>query len=124
MARILVIDDNPLVRTLLALELGEAGHEVHVASGGAEGVASAAATPPDAVVLDLQMPGMEGRQVLLALKGLYPDLLVFLFTVYGDIPHRAAVPEADGCFVKSGDLAPLFAAIHGALVCPTEEIVV
>lgn len=120
MARILVIEDNPLVREVVHLELTEAGYEVHAAPDGPAGIASAEEAVPDAVVLDLQMPGMDGRQVFQTLQGRYPSLPIFLFTVYGDFCHRVDLPGAAGCFVKSANLTPLLEAIRGVLSCQAD----
>jgi CheY-like chemotaxis protein len=63
-ARILVIDDDPDVRTLCRLNLGWAGHQVLEAEGGQEALDMVAAEAPDALVLDIMMPVMNGLQVL------------------------------------------------------------
>ena len=64
MARVLVIDDEPDVLMLCRVNLERAGHEVLVATGGAEGMALARAERPDVIVLDLMMPLMDGFDVL------------------------------------------------------------
>ena len=116
MARILVIEDDSLVREVVRHALIEAGHDAATMPDGPSGITSAKEARPAAVVLDLKLPGMDGKQVLRALKELYADLPVFLFTVYGDFHHKLDVPEADGCFVKSADLTPLIQAV-GRAVC-------
>ncbi|GIU97938.1 MAG: hypothetical protein KatS3mg013_1741 [Actinomycetota bacterium] len=67
MARVLVIDDEPDVRWMLRLSLEQAGHEVLVADDGLRGVAMAQRQRPDAIVLDLMMPVLDGYGVLEAL---------------------------------------------------------
>jgi CheY-like chemotaxis protein len=67
MARVLVIDDEPDVRWLLRLSLERVGHEVLLAEDGLRGVAMAQRQKPDAIVLDLMMPVMDGYGVLDAL---------------------------------------------------------
>jgi CheY-like chemotaxis protein len=66
-ARVLVIDDEPDVRWLLRLSLERIGHEVLLAEDGLRGVAMAQRQHPDAMVLDLMMPVMDGYGVLDAL---------------------------------------------------------
>jgi two-component system chemotaxis response regulator CheY len=66
-ARVLVIDDEPDVRWVLRLSLERAGHEVLLADDGLRGVAMAQRQRPDAIVLDLMMPVMDGYGVLDAL---------------------------------------------------------
>jgi CheY-like chemotaxis protein len=67
MARVLVIDDEPDVRWLLRLSLERVGHEVLLAEDGLRGVAMAQRQHPDAIILDLMMPVMDGYGVLDAL---------------------------------------------------------
>jgi CheY-like chemotaxis protein len=64
MARVLVIDDEPDVRWLIRVSLERAGHEVLVAEDGLRGVAVAMKQRPEAIVLDLMMPVMDGYGVL------------------------------------------------------------
>ncbi len=111
MARVLVIEDNELVRAVLQLKLREAGHDVRSAADGPSGIASVKDAWPDVVVLDLSMPGMDGREVLQQLRSTCPGVPVFLFTVYGDMCHRVGGLDVEGCFVKSADLTPLIAAV-------------
>jgi len=61
---VLVIDDEPDVLMLCRVNLEQAGHEVLVAEGGAEGMALARTRRPDVIVLDLMMPMMDGFDVL------------------------------------------------------------
>jgi CheY-like chemotaxis protein len=59
--RILIIDDEEDIRAVAALSLETvAGWQVEVASSGAQGLAMAAANPPDAILLDVMMPVMDG----------------------------------------------------------------
>jgi DNA-binding response OmpR family regulator len=66
--KILVIDDDPDVRTLCRLNLGWAGHEVLEAEGGQQALDMVAADAPDALVLDIMMPVVDGLQVLRSLR--------------------------------------------------------
>lgn len=72
--RILLIDDEEDIQALarLSLEL-EAGWEIVTASSGKEGLAIALAQPPDAILLDVMMPDLDGLGTLEALRT-YPDL--------------------------------------------------
>jgi PAS domain S-box-containing protein len=65
---VLVIDDDPEVRQLLARMLGKEGFRVIEATGGEEGIALARAERPDVITLDVLMPGLDGWGVLAALK--------------------------------------------------------
>lgn len=65
---ILVIDDDETVRDLLATHLHKLGYQVRLAASGEEGLALAQADVPDAITLDVMMPGMDGWSVLSLLK--------------------------------------------------------
>ncbi len=67
-ARVLVIDDDPGVRELLARTLAKEGFNVATASSGEQGVARAREFEPAVITLDVMMPGMDGWAVLAALK--------------------------------------------------------
>jgi DNA-binding response OmpR family regulator len=81
MARVLVIDDEQDVLVLCRLNLRLAGHEVFEAPNGERGLALADEYRPDAVVIDLMLPSMDGYAVLEALvgrRGDYDPALVVL----------------------------------------------
>lgn len=65
---VLVIDDDAAVRELFYNHLGKLGYQVAVATGGDEGLRLARKIKPDAITLDVMMPGMDGWMVLSALK--------------------------------------------------------
>lgn len=88
-ARLLVVDDEPLVREVLARLLRLRGHEVAQAASAMEALEIAARQPFDAVLTDLGMPGMNGRALALALHERYPGLPVMLLT--GDT--EAGMPD-------------------------------
>ncbi len=66
MTRVLVVDDDAVVRTVVAHSL--AGYEVRMASSGEEGLREAAEFQPDLVLLDVVMPGLSGLEVLERLR--------------------------------------------------------
>ncbi|MEO8480003.1 MAG: response regulator, partial [Gemmatimonadota bacterium] len=84
--RILVIDDEASVRTLLRRFLVREGFAVEEASSGEAGIALARSTRPDAITLDVMMPGMDGWEVLTALKSEadLADIPVIMLTVVDD----------------------------------------
>ena len=61
--RILIVEDEPTIRNLLSEVLADAGHAVHAAAGGREALARLKDTTIDLVVLDLQMPALNGLEV-------------------------------------------------------------
>ena len=60
MTKILVVDDSPVDIQNLQHILVDAGHLVTIATSGAEGVAKAKASPPDLIMMDINMPGLDG----------------------------------------------------------------
>jgi DNA-binding response OmpR family regulator len=67
--RILVVEDSQDIADLIAHYLQGAGYLTTMAANGSDGLRLARATPPDAVILDLMLPGMDGLQVCQALRG-------------------------------------------------------
>ena len=67
-SRILIADDDPLLRSLLVHRLSADGHDVLVAGDGAQALASIVEQKPDLIVLDALMPIMDGFEVLRRLK--------------------------------------------------------
>ncbi|MBB4639395.1 hybrid sensor histidine kinase/response regulator [Longimicrobium terrae] len=68
MAQVLVVDDQKVSRMTVAAILNSAGHSVQTAASGPEGIESATSGCPDVIVLDVQMPGMDGFEVVERLK--------------------------------------------------------
>lgn len=63
-ARILVIDDDPHIRTILRRVLERAGHDCVTAAGAAEGLHLAGASRPDLILLDIGLPDADGRDLM------------------------------------------------------------
>ncbi|MEU1598866.1 response regulator transcription factor [Streptomyces sp. NPDC005708] len=87
MKRVLVVDDDPTVSEVVAGYLGRSGFTVDVAADGPAAVARAAAQPPDLVVLDLMLPGMDGLEVCRRIRGNSP-IPVIMLTARGDEEDR------------------------------------
>jgi CheY-like chemotaxis protein len=86
--RILVVDDQESIRTVLRTALVEAGADVLEAGSGADAIEAATRELPDLILLDIAMPGMNGWQVLEALRGVAETagIPVVLETSSGDFP--------------------------------------
>ncbi len=67
--RVLVVDDDETIGELLEATLLDAGYDVAVAAGGAAGLELAARFKPHLVLLDLRMPGVDGRSFVSAYRG-------------------------------------------------------
>ena len=84
-ARILVVDDEPETRDLFAELLGRWGHEVFQTADGHEALKLAAELHPDLIISDLVMPGLDGLQLVRALREDQPDTPVVIITGRGTI---------------------------------------
>ncbi len=82
MARILVIDDEEMVRETLRLTLELDGYEVVEAADGEEGVRLYREAPTDLVITDIKMPQKGGLEVIQGLKEDFPDVKVIAITGY------------------------------------------
>jgi DNA-binding NtrC family response regulator len=85
--KILVVDDDPRVRSLYAIVLREAGAMVTASGTAAEAVHLADLEPADVVITDLRMPGYDGIWLLHQLKAHRPALPVILVTGDGEAPR-------------------------------------
>lgn len=87
MARILIVDDEELVRYTMREILEECGHEVTEAKNGNECLALQKSTPFDLVITDIIMPEKEGIETIIELKRDYPELKVLAFSGGGRTRH-------------------------------------
>lgn len=101
MSSILIVDDQPHLQELLALELMDEGHRVvHLAD--AESTRGYLEnSKPDLVLLDLYLNGFEGWDLLHDIKSIYPYLPVLIVTAYDNYKHDPRLSRADGYVVKS-----------------------
>ncbi len=100
MATILVVDDDPTARDLVATILGYAGHELREATDGAEGLAVAQTERPDLIIADLLMPTMDGFEFVRQLRensAFAQTPVVFYTATYLESEARAL---ADQCGVS------------------------
>lgn len=84
--RVLLVDDEDLIRASLALDLAEAGYQVTAAAGGEEALARFAEVGFDLVITDLLMEGMGGLELLRRLREMAPEVGVIILTGYGALP--------------------------------------
>jgi DNA-binding NtrC family response regulator len=83
--RLLLVDDDPTFRRVMAGELEALGFEISGAGSGEEAVQAAAKLEPEVVLLDLQLPDMDGLQVLQAIRQRSPGSEVIMLTGHGSI---------------------------------------
>jgi two-component system nitrate/nitrite response regulator NarL len=114
--RVLIADDEPDVRLLLRLGLRH--HDIDVigeAADGLEVIEACGANPPDAIVLDLLMPRMNGFEVIPRLQRDHPEIGIVAYTaVAGDFVRREMARLDIPLLLKSGDSGPLAEALRSA----------
>jgi DNA-binding NtrC family response regulator len=111
-----VVDDDPAIRELLSFIVTSAGYSVDVFSSGAE-VLSHSGRPPDAVLLDLMMPEIDGVEVLKEVARRYPRLPVIMITADNDVSRAVEVTKlgAYDYLVKPVDQKRLLTTLSRAL---------
>ncbi len=120
MARILVIDDDSQIRTMLRRALERAGHVVADAADGAGGLQQFAADPADLVITDIFMPGQDGIETIRALRR--TDAAVKIICITGadgsgmlDLGEHAVLLGAVSTLRKPFELTDLIKTVAQAL---------
>ena len=111
-----VVDDDPAIRELLSFIVTSAGYSVDVFSSGAE-VLAHSGRPPEAVLLDLMMPEIDGVEVLKEVARRYPRLPVIMITADNDVSRAVEVTKlgAYDYLVKPVDQKRLLTTLSRAL---------
>ncbi len=117
--RILFIDDDPQIRRIVHLILGEDGHELFEASSGAEGVMLAIRQRPDLILLDVMMPEMDGYEVCRRLREnpRTANIPVIMVTALGNMGEKIRGLEtgADDYITKPFDAGELRSRVQAHL---------
>jgi DNA-binding NtrC family response regulator len=113
MKKILIIDDEEIVRMSCERALQVEGFQTAVASSGSEGLEILEKEPYDLVLLDLKMPDMDGMEVLGRIKSSWPDIYVIMISGYStvDTAVQALRSGAVNFIQKPFDPNTLFSAI-------------
>ncbi len=116
MIRALVVDDEPQIRRALALNLAARGYEVFQAATGEQALDAVARDRPGIVLLDLGLPGMDGIQVIEALRG-WTTVPIIVLTVREDERSKVAALDAgaDDYVTKPFGMAELLARLRAVL---------
>jgi DNA-binding NtrC family response regulator len=111
-----VVDDDPAIRELLSFIVAEAGYEVDSFSSGAEVLANSGC-PPNAVLLDMMMPEVDGVEVLKEIQRRHPKLPVIMVTADNDVRRAVEVTKlgAYDYLVKPIDQERLLTTLRRAL---------
>jgi two-component system, NtrC family, response regulator AtoC len=116
-ARILVVDDEKLIRWSVAERLQRDGYEVVTAESGEQALEAVASAPPDVMLLDVKLPGIDGVVTLQRALGLHPELAVLMMSAHStvDVAVEAMKHGAIDFLVKPFPLQALDAAVERAL---------
>jgi len=115
MPRLLIVDDEPDIRHLYAAELEDEGYQVDTAGSGKEAANLLQQRSYDLAVLDIQMPGESGLQMLQGLVRDQPDMPVILCTAFSCYKEDFSSWLADAYVVKSSDIGELKQEIRRVL---------
>jgi two-component system response regulator AtoC len=110
---ILVIEDNATLARNIATSLRQRGHLVGISAEGSEGLAQAKASPPDVVLVDYSLPGMDGLEVLRRLRVQQPHARVILVTGHGSVEIAVEAMKSGACDYLSKPIA--LADVHRAI---------
>jgi two-component system, response regulator, stage 0 sporulation protein F len=115
--RILVVDDDPEMRALLLDVLRNDGYEVAEATNGTEAVRAIRASEFDVILIDKNMPGPSGLDLLPGLQRLCPRSRIIMMTAFGDVPsYMEAVEKGAAEYLfKPFRMEEMKAAIRKAL---------
>jgi DNA-binding NtrC family response regulator len=116
-ARVLVVDDEKLIRWSVAERLQRGGYEVISAESGEQALELLAGMPPDLMLLDVRLPGIDGVQTLQRALTIHPDLAVLMMSAHStvDIAVDAMKHGAVDFLVKPFPFQALDAAVERAI---------
>ena len=125
-SRIHVVDDDTTIRQMVSHLMVDEGFEVSGSKDGEEAVRACLLDPPDLLILDMMMPGMDGYGVLNALdtSGLRDRMRVLALTAQITEQHRERILEqgADGYMAKPFDPDELITTVTELLALSPEEL--
>jgi two-component system KDP operon response regulator KdpE len=113
---VLVVDDDPALVRALTINLRARGYEVHAAATGSGALRLAAEHPPDAVVLDLGLPDLDGSEVIAGLRG-WTDVPILVLSAREQSAAKVAALDAgaDDYVVKPFGMDELLARLRAAI---------
>lgn len=112
MKKILLVDDDESIQLLYHEEFVDAGYEVVCAYNGDQAIAKFKSDRPDLVVLDIQMPGLNGIEVLRQLKMENAAVPIILHSAYHEYKQDLGAWASDEYVVKSPDISDLLTVVR------------
>ena len=115
MSKILIVEDEENIRLLYKEELEDLGYEVIQASDGREAMKKYDLHQPDLMILDIQLPGMDGIETMNIIRGKSKDVPIILCTAYGEYKQDMKTWASEAYIIKSADLKELLATVKKSL---------
>jgi two-component system, OmpR family, response regulator MprA len=112
MSHVLVVDDDPGIRTFLTLALEAEGYGVQTATNGIEALEDIHRSEPTVLLLDVQMPELDGPGVARRLHEQGSTVPIVVMTAAMDAGRRCQEMGADGCLAKPFSLEALFEVVE------------
>ncbi|MFC7558459.1 response regulator [Paenibacillus farraposensis] len=115
--KVLIVDDQNGIRILLMEVFGSEGYETFQAANGKIALEIVEKEPPDLVLLDMKIPGMDGLEILKHLKAMHPDIKVIMMTAYGELDMIKEATELGALmhFTKPFDIDEMRIAVNKQL---------
>jgi two-component system, OmpR family, response regulator MprA len=115
--RVLIVEDEAAVRDALARALESEGYELALAEDGAQALATVAHSPPDVLVLDVMLPGIDGLEVARRLRAQRNQVPILMLTARGAVGDRVAGLDAgaDDYLLKPFALEELLARLRALM---------
>jgi len=117
MSTVLVIEDDPRIQKALHRQFSAEGYAVHVVGDGTEGLAACRTLKPVAVILDLMLPGISGRDVCKGIKAQFPETPVIILSAVSEVADKVLLLElgADDYVTKPFSPRELLARLQAAV---------
>ena len=118
-AYVLVVDDEPHICTAVQRILEKGGHRATTTTDGRAALQMIQEEPPDLVLLDLMMPGMDGREVCRRARELCPQVRIVYFTARADasdpVRSKELREEVDGFLIKPATSRQILSKVSSVL---------
>jgi two-component system, response regulator, stage 0 sporulation protein F len=115
--KVLIVDDQNGIRVLLVEVFSNEGYETYQASNGRLALDIVRNNPPDLVLLDMKIPGMDGLEILKHIKQINPAIKVIMMTAYGELDMIKEATDLGALmhFTKPFDIDELRQAVNAQL---------
>ncbi len=112
---IVVVEDEENIRLLYKEELQDLGYEVVQASNGREAIKKYDLHRPDLIILDIQLPGIDGIKTMNIIRQKSKNVPIILCTAYGEYKQNLQTWASESYIIKSADLEELLSTVNKIL---------